>query len=503
MHACRRQLLFDLGVQRQRHTAASVSRSGEKQVDVPVRPETHKAGNATPDIGDQYAQIAEALLPTPQVRRLRRPSSELIGAVCTARQLMHAIGKHPDDRFEIGGPSSTNEHRFHRVWAAIGKSGASRRFALAPIAILAEDMGGLGGNMKRIAVINQKGGVGKTTTTVNLGAGLAHLGRRVLLLDLDPQANMTVHVDKRPDLESNTLTNLLLEDTPLGELVQSTSLPNLSVVPSDTSLAGVEQVLANRIGRETILREALEAFGDQDSYDFVLFDCPPSLGVLSANALVAADFVVIPMQAEYLSLQGMAKLLEVIQLVQKRLNPSLQIACVLPCMLDSRTNLSGEVLGEIEAHFGDLLTKTRIRNNVKLAEAPSFGRTIFEHAPDSNGARDYQAFSAEFLAMIGEPLPASTQPSPDAPETEATSAGAEQDEADQPTASAAVNGVSSPAPIAAASEPPAAPPAAAPPAAMPPPIVERQLPPRSTENPSNNAAAHDDDSPPAATEASA
>ncbi|HEB52064.1 MAG TPA: ParA family protein [bacterium] len=256
--------------------------------------------------------------------------------------------------------------------------------------------------MKRIAVINQKGGVGKTTTTVNLGAALTHHGQRVLLLDLDPQANMTVHVDKRPDLESDTLTNLLIDNAPLDALIQPTSLENLFVVPSDTSLAGVEQVLANRIGRETILRQALDDARLAERFDFVMFDCPPSLGVLSANALVAADYVVIPMQAEYLSLQGMAKLLEVIDLVQRQLNPGLQIACVLPCMLDSRTNLSAEVLHEIESHFGALLTKTRIRNNVKLAEAPSFGRSIFEHAPDSNGARDYAAFALEFLEKIGE-----------------------------------------------------------------------------------------------------
>ncbi|HEX5052605.1 MAG TPA: ParA family protein [Planctomycetota bacterium] len=259
--------------------------------------------------------------------------------------------------------------------------------------------------MQRIAVINQKGGVGKTTTTVNLGAALAYKGYRVLMLDMDPQANLTVHVDKRPDLESHTLTNLLIEDVPLADLVQTTGLANLFVVPSDTSLAGVEQVLANRIGRETILREALDAFPAAGTYDFVLFDCPPSLGVLSANALVAADFVVIPMQAEYLSLQGMAKLLEVITLVQKRLNPELKIACVVPCMVDARTNLSTEVLREIDTHFGPLLTRSRIRNNVKLAEAPSFGRTIFEHAPDSNGARDYESFASEFLSMVGITTP--------------------------------------------------------------------------------------------------
>jgi chromosome partitioning protein len=276
----------------------------------------------------------------------------------------------------------------------------NRRIGLAPLAPLGEHAGSEH-HMKRIAVINQKGGVGKTTTTVNLGAALAHHGQRALLLDLDPQANMTVHVDKRPDMESHTLTNLLIDDTPLADLVQETALPNLFVVPSDTSLAGVEQVLANRIGRETILRRALDKAKAEELYDFVLFDCPPSLGVLSANALVAADYVVIPMQAEYLSLQGMAKLLEVIDLVQSQLNPNLKIACVLPCMLDSRTNLSMEVLAEIKEHFGDLLTTARIRNNVKLAEAPSFGRTIFEHAPDSNGAKDYAAFAIEFMQKIG------------------------------------------------------------------------------------------------------
>ena len=259
--------------------------------------------------------------------------------------------------------------------------------------------------MRSIAVINQKGGVGKTTTTVNLGAALTRRGFRVLLMDLDPQANLTVHVDKRPDLESNTLTSLMVDDAPLGQVIQETSIDNLQVVPSDTSLAGVEQALANRIGRETILRQALDAFPDKDQFDFLLLDCPPSLSVLSANALVAAEHVVIPMQAEYLSLQGMAKLVEVIQLVQKQLNPKLKIALVLPCMVDSRTNLSTEVLDEIEQHFGSLLARTRIRNNVKLAEAPSFGLSIFQHAADSNGAADYDAAACELLSTLGIAVP--------------------------------------------------------------------------------------------------
>jgi chromosome partitioning protein len=276
--------------------------------------------------------------------------------------------------------------------------------------------------VKCIAVINQKGGVGKTTTTVNLGAGLAQQGQRVLLVDLDPQANLTLHVDCQPELGGPSITQLFVDDQPLKAIIRPTTTPGLSVVPSDTSLGGVEQVLANKIGRETLLREAMAAY-DGEPFDYALLDCPPSLGVLSANALVAADEVLIPMQAEYFSLQGMAKLTEVIELVRRRLNPALAILCVLPCMLDVRTRLTGEVLGEIRRHFGDLVARNPIRTNVKLAEAPSFGRSIFEHDPECNGARDYRALAEEVLERHGRradaaPAVAAAAPAGGSPSTE-------------------------------------------------------------------------------------
>ena len=269
--------------------------------------------------------------------------------------------------------------------------------------------------MRKLAVINQKGGVGKTTTTVSLGAALARRGYRVLLLDMDPQANLTLHLDRRPELEAKTITNLLVDDAPLPEMIVDTATPGLDLVPADTSLSGVEQVLANRIGRETILREAFE--DAQLGYDFVFVDCPPALGVLSANALVCVDQIIIPMQAEYFSLQGMAKLMEVKELVQRRLNPNLEISLVLPCMVDHRTNLTSEVLAELRDHFGGILARTGVRSNVKLAEAPSFGVTIFEHAPDSNGAADYDAVAQEFLERQGMPVHTDT---PTAPAEEAS-----------------------------------------------------------------------------------
>jgi chromosome partitioning protein len=280
--------------------------------------------------------------------------------------------------------------------------------------------------VRRIAIINQKGGVGKTTTAANLGAALARKGHATLLLDLDPQANLTVHLDLRPDQLPAGMFDVLVRHRPLRDTLQKTRTELLTIVPAGLDLAGAEQALSQRIGRETILLEALEAAavaspaapaemalvaGDSapapapapqpaaiPSWEFVLMDCPPSLGVLSLNALAAATEVLIPLQTEFFALQGLTNLMDIIGLVRKRINPALRPVRILPCMVDARTNLSGEVIQEVAEHFATLLTRARIRKNVKLAEAPSFGRTVFEHAPDSPGAQDYDSLASEVLA---------------------------------------------------------------------------------------------------------
>ena len=281
--------------------------------------------------------------------------------------------------------------------------------------------------VRRIAIINQKGGVGKTTTAANLGAAIARKGHPTLLLDLDPQANLTVHLDLRPDQVSAGMFDVLVHHKPLREAVRETRTERLAIVPAGLDLAGAEQALNQRIGRETILLEALEAAAAPApavraevamtageaapvpaapppaptpaprAWDFVLMDCPPSLGVLSLNALAAANEVLIPLQTEFFALQGLTNLMDVISLIRRRINPALRTVRILPSMVDARINLSGEVIGEVAQHFAPLLMKTRIRKNVRLAEAPSFGRTIFEHAPDSPGAQDYDALAAELL----------------------------------------------------------------------------------------------------------
>ena len=256
-----------------------------------------------------------------------------------------------------------------------------------------------------VAVLNQKGGVGKTTTCVSLGAALARRGQEVLLVDMDPQANLTVHVGVDPRSVERSTYTLLLGRHDLASAIRPTSTVGLSVVPSTLALANAEIQLASAVGRELILREALDVYlGPQPSpkADFVIIDCPPSLGILTMNALCASTDVLLPLQAEFFALQGVAGILESLKAVQ-RLNRALKLSWVLPCMVDRRKTLARDVLEEVRRYFGNLVVQTMIRPNVKLAEAPSHGMTIFEYDPSSNGAKDYAALAGELLGEIAPP----------------------------------------------------------------------------------------------------
>ena len=274
--------------------------------------------------------------------------------------------------------------------------------------------------MRRIAVINQKGGVGKTTTTVNLSAALAARGNRVCVLDLDPQAHASTHLGVEPDPDRPTLYNVLVNNAPLAD-VRRQAEPNLWIAPSDINLAAAEVELAGVVGREVILREALArdaAVPDADRpFDFVLMDCGPSLGVLTLNALAAADEVFIPLQPHFLALHGFGKLLETTALVSRRINPRLKVTGIIVCLYDAHTRLAQEVVTDI-AGFLDKsrghpvpwadarVFGTRVRRNVKLAECPSFGRSIFAYAPGCPGAADYAALAGEVLGSpVGQPVP--------------------------------------------------------------------------------------------------
>jgi chromosome partitioning protein len=261
--------------------------------------------------------------------------------------------------------------------------------------------------MRTIAIINQKGGIGKTTTAVNLGAALAARDHRVLLVDLDPQAHMTLHVGLELGPEADSISSVLCDGTPI-EKAQHVCQENLSVVGSNIDLAAAEVELVSVVGREVLLRDAFEAV--QDRFDYCLIDCPPSLGVLTLNALAASDEVIIPLQAHFLALQGLGKLLETVALVNKRINPRLRVAGVLLCMFENSTRLSGEVVADLRNFLGDArdtdvpwsqaeIFKTVIRRNVRLAESPSYGQTIFDYAPRCPGASDYASLARELLGI--------------------------------------------------------------------------------------------------------
>src|SRR5882672_885638 len=258
--------------------------------------------------------------------------------------------------------------------------------------------------MRRIALVNQKGGVGKTTTAVNLSAAIARLDRRVLLIDLDPQSNATVSLGVPPDQQKNNTSYGLLNGAPFQPIELS---PNFHLVPSNIELAGAEMELTSVIGREIVLRDALSGV---TGYDFMILDCSPSLGLLSVNALTTAKEVMVPLQCEFLALHGISLLMRTIDLVRKRLNTELSITGVIPCMYDVSRGLARDVVVEIEKHFGNKVFKSKIRSNVRLAEAPSHGKSIFDYAPDSYGAEDYLALAREIVGIELIPRPAESLP---------------------------------------------------------------------------------------------
>ena len=258
--------------------------------------------------------------------------------------------------------------------------------------------------MRTFAVLNQKGGVGKTTTVVNIAASLASGGCKVVVLDLDPQAHLTIHLGVEPETIESGSYKVLTQSAKFEEEILIVR-PNLWLLPANINLVGAESELVSVVGRETILREALQTVVDK--FDYCFIDCPPSLGLLTLNALAAAQDVLIPLQPHFLALQGFGKLLQTIDLVNKRINPSLKVTGVLLCMFDSRASLPSEVKADIEQFLSSArgtncawakasVLPIYIRRNIKLAEAPSYGKTIFEYESNCHGAEDYKKV-AEFI----------------------------------------------------------------------------------------------------------
>ncbi len=248
---------------------------------------------------------------------------------------------------------------------------------------------------RTIALANQKGGTGKTTTAVNLAAALVERGRRVLLIDLDPQSHLTAHlgVDRPPA----TIAAVLVGGAPLEDTILADVVAGIDLVPSGLDVAGAEVALADEVGRELILRRALSRLSRP--YDYVLVDCAPSLGLLTVNALAAVREVFIPVQLEWLALRALAQLLQTIEVVRERLNPDLEITGVIACMYKARRILCAQVLEALRQHFGDKVFETVIRENIRLAEAPSHGLPITLYDPTSRGAEDYRRLAEEVIAQ--------------------------------------------------------------------------------------------------------
>jgi len=279
--------------------------------------------------------------------------------------------------------------------------------------------------MRSLAIINQKGGVGKTTTAVNVAAAMACDGQRVLLLDLDPQSHTTMHLGIELDADEASLYDVLIRGVPLGEAARSVN-EHLAVIPAHIDLVGAEVELANRENRETVLADALQPY--RPGFDTCIIDCPPSLGLLTINALASVHEIIIPLQPHFLALQGLGRLLETVTLVRQALNPALRVSGIVLCMYERTTRLAQEVRDDVvrflrdadheDAWYGARVYDTMIRRNIKLAECPSFGQTIFDYAPSSHGAEDYLALAKEIIAAPTEHPAPPPVPRGDAPEAE-------------------------------------------------------------------------------------
>ncbi|MBM3403849.1 MAG: ParA family protein [Bacteroidetes bacterium] len=248
---------------------------------------------------------------------------------------------------------------------------------------------------KVISVTNQKGGVGKTTTTINLGAGLAVLEKKTLVIDADPQANATSGLGHDPKNIKTSIYECIMDDIDPTHIVLETTTPNLDLIPAHIDLVGAEIEMINMPNREKMLKKVIEKI--RHLYDYIIIDCSPSLGLVTVNALTASDSVIIPVQCEYFALEGLGKLLNTIKIVQSRLNPSLDIEGILLTMYDSRLNLANQVVDEVKTHFQQMVFKTIINRNTRLSEAPSFGQTIIMHDVSSTGAINYLNLAREIL----------------------------------------------------------------------------------------------------------
>lgn len=245
------------------------------------------------------------------------------------------------------------------------------------------------------ALANQKGGVGKTTSSVNLAAALAMHGAQVLVVDLDPQGNASTALGVEHHADVPSIYDVLIEDKPLSDIVvPSPELPNLYVAPATLHLAGAEIELVSKVARESRLRRALDAY-DKSRFDYVLIDCPPSLGLLTVNALVGGDELLIPIQAEYYALEGLGQLIRTVDMVKAHLNQDLNVSTILLTMYDARTRLASQVADEVRSHFGPLVLKTVIPRSVRVSEAPSYGQSVMTYDPGSTGALAYSEAASE------------------------------------------------------------------------------------------------------------